>query len=91
MKKILMLLMAVSFVAFLTGCGGGGGSSTAVNNNDQQETVNETTNEEVFETQPEDSATNVTYLTTAQGDFPPAPPVASLKAAQDAANAELSN
>jgi len=89
MKKSLMLLVAASLVAFLTGCGGGGSSTSAVSKGTVN--VTEPTNEEVFTEEPTDSATNATYLTTAKGDFPPAPPVASLKAAQEEANAELNN
>ena len=103
MKKSLIALLAVSLTAFLTGCGGGGGGSStqAVSafpigftpvvgiDNDIVDTT--TTNTEVFNTDPVDSATNATYVTSAQGAFPPAPPVSSLIEAQEAANTELAS
>lgn len=93
MKKSIMLLIAASLVAFLTGCGGGGGSSASVSKTTNDETVTDNTNDEntltnenVFDGDAEDSATNATYTTTATGDFPPAPPIASLEDAQEEAN-----
>ncbi len=88
MKKSLMLLIAAGLVAVMTGCGGGGGSSAS---SKAAKTVDDTTTttEQSFEVAPAESATNVTYKSTATGNFPPAPPVSSLADAQDEANANL--
>jgi ABC-type phosphate/phosphonate transport system substrate-binding protein len=86
MKKSLMVLIAAGLVAVMTGCGGGGSSA-------KKSAVfiptAETTSEQVFNVEPEESATNVTYKSVATGQFPPAPPSNSLSDAQAAANARL--
>jgi ABC-type glycerol-3-phosphate transport system substrate-binding protein len=86
MKKSLMLLIAAGLVAVMTGCGGGGSSA-------KKKAVfapAATTTEQAFDTAtPEESATNVTYKTSASGQFPPAPPSSTLASAQEQANARL--
>jgi len=90
MKKSLMLLIATLLAAFMTACGGGGGSSASSHsgggggggggdNITPQSDVS-------FDAQAEESATNVTYKTTAKGAFPPAPPSSALQKTQEEAN-----
>ena len=87
MKKSLMLLIATMLVAFMTACGGGGSSAKSKSSGTVTDTT--TTTDQTFDVEPEESATNVTYKTTAKGEFPPAPPVKSLEEAQEAANSQL--
>jgi len=87
MKKSLMLFIAAGLVALMTGCGGGSSSASS-----KASTVNNTlpAPEVAFDVAPDTtSGTNVTYSTTATGDFPPAPPSSELAAVQEAANAKL--
>jgi ABC-type phosphate/phosphonate transport system substrate-binding protein len=88
MKKSLMLLIATLLAAFMTACGGGGGSSASSHSGGGGGGGDNTTpqSDVSFDAQPEESATNVTYKTTAQGDFPPAPPSSSLAKTQEEAN-----
>jgi len=87
MKKSLMLLFATVLVAIMAGCGGGGSSAKSKASAANTDTT--TTTDQVFNVDAEETTANVTYKTTAKGDFPPAPPSSSLSDAQDAANKKL--
>jgi ABC-type phosphate/phosphonate transport system substrate-binding protein len=86
MKKSLMLLIAAGLVAVMTGCGGGSSSASKKAHAAAPEA---TQSEQGFDVAPEESATNVTYKSSATGDFPPAPPTSDLEDAQESANANL--
>lgn len=85
MKKSLMLLIALTLVAVMTGCGGGGSSAKSKTAN----TSVDTTTEQAFDVAPDPADPVAQYKTTASGSFPPAPPSSSLSDAQAAANAKL--
>lgn len=85
MKKSLMLFIAAIIVAAMTGCGGGSSAKSKSSATD----VGDQKNEAAFDVAPTESVTNVTYSTTAKGDFPPAPPVNDLQQLQDEANTNL--
>jgi len=87
MKKSLMLFIAAGLVAIMTGCGGG--SSSASSHATPAATDAQPASEVAFDVAPTESATNATYLTTAQGAFPPAPPSSELAAVQEEANNNL--
>lgn len=81
-----MAIIAAGIVAMMSGCDNKSSADSKVS-----ESTTENGSEVAFDVPPEESATNATYTTTAKGDFPPAPPSASLQKAIEEANSDLAS